>query len=105
MEKCGKFWKKWPFFRADMAGLGKYHTGGYYRIGVYRVKHHSNVRGSGVVTHRKYSYFRGLEVPFRCIFSALHFLSLTDNYAEHFNLVRFCSMHKASSITDSMKLV
>ena len=26
------------FFRAAMAGLGKYHTGGYGRIGVYRVK-------------------------------------------------------------------
>ena len=25
-----------PFFRADMAGLGKYHMGGYGRIGVYR---------------------------------------------------------------------
>ena len=33
MEKFGK----WPFFWADMAGLGKYHTGGYGRIGVYRV--------------------------------------------------------------------
>ena len=33
MEKFGK----WPFFRVDMAGLGKYHTGGYGRIGVYRV--------------------------------------------------------------------
>ena len=38
------FWKMWkilekrPFFRADMAGLGKYHTGRYGRIGVYRVK-------------------------------------------------------------------
>ena len=29
--------EKWPFFRADMARLGKYHTGGYGRIGVYRV--------------------------------------------------------------------
>ena len=37
---CGKMWKnmeKRPFFRAAMAGLGKYHTGGYGRIGVYRV--------------------------------------------------------------------
>ena len=36
----GKMWKieeKRPFFRADMAGLGKYHTAGYGRIGVYRV--------------------------------------------------------------------
>ena len=35
------FWKilgKRPFFRADTAGLGKYCTGGYGRIGVYRVK-------------------------------------------------------------------
>ena len=30
LEKC-------PFFRPDMAGLGIYHTGGYGRIGVYRV--------------------------------------------------------------------
>ena len=29
--------EKRPFFRAAMAGLGKYHTGGYGRIGVYRV--------------------------------------------------------------------
>ena len=37
----GKKWKfveKRPFFRADMAGLGKYHMGGYGRIGVYRLK-------------------------------------------------------------------
>ena len=37
----GKLWKileERPFFRADMAGLGKYHTGGYGRIGVYRDK-------------------------------------------------------------------
>ena len=36
-----KMWnllEKQPFFRADMAGLGKYCTGGYGRIGVYRVK-------------------------------------------------------------------
>ena len=36
----GKMWKiseKRPFFRADMAGLGKYCMGGYGRIGVYRV--------------------------------------------------------------------
>ena len=32
-----KISEKRPFFRADMAGLGKYHTGGYGRIGVYRV--------------------------------------------------------------------
>ena len=37
LEKCGKFWKNGRFFRADMAGLGEYHTGGYGRIGVYRV--------------------------------------------------------------------
>ena len=37
----GKMWKnleKRPFFRADMARLGKYCKGGYGRIGVYRVK-------------------------------------------------------------------
>ena len=30
--------EKRPFFRAATAGLGKYRTGGYGRIGVYRVK-------------------------------------------------------------------
>ena len=43
----GKMWKnmeKWPFFRAPMAGLGKYHTGGYGRIGVYR----DTCKGPGV---------------------------------------------------------
>ena len=29
--------EKRPFFRAATAGLGKYHMGGYSRIGVYRV--------------------------------------------------------------------
>ena len=29
--------EKRPFFRADMARLGKYHMGGYGRIRVYRV--------------------------------------------------------------------
>ena len=33
-----KMWKNRPFFRADMAGLGKYCTDGYGRIKVYRVK-------------------------------------------------------------------
>ena len=37
LEKCGKIWKNRPFFRADMAGLGKYCMGGYGRIGVFRV--------------------------------------------------------------------
>ena len=32
--------EKRPFFRAAMARLGKYHTGGYGRIGVYRVKYY-----------------------------------------------------------------
>ena len=30
--------EKRPFFRAATAGLRKYSTGGYGRIGVYRVK-------------------------------------------------------------------
>ena len=38
LEKSGNIWKNGRFFRADMAGLGKYHTGGYGRIGVYRFK-------------------------------------------------------------------
>ena len=32
--------KKGPFFQAATAGFGKYHTGGYGQIGVYRVKVH-----------------------------------------------------------------
>ena len=36
--------EKRPFFQADMAGLGIYHTGGYGRIGVYRVKPKFNSR-------------------------------------------------------------
>ena len=31
--------EKLPFFRAAMAGLGKYYMGGYGRIGVYRVNY------------------------------------------------------------------
>ena len=30
--------EKRPFSQAAKAGLGKYHMGGYGRIGVYRVK-------------------------------------------------------------------
>ena len=39
--KMLKILEKRPFFRADTAGLGKYCTGGYGRIGVYRVKNHT----------------------------------------------------------------
>ena len=42
----GKMWtflEKRPFFRADMAGLGKYCMGGYGRIWVYRVKNHQGL--------------------------------------------------------------
>ena len=38
LGKMLKILEKRPFCRADMAGLGKYHMGGYGRIGVYRVK-------------------------------------------------------------------
>ena len=31
-----KILEKRPFFRADLAGLGKYRTGGFGRIGVYK---------------------------------------------------------------------
>ena len=36
-RKMWKFLEKRPFFRADLARLGKYRTGGFGRIGVYRV--------------------------------------------------------------------
>ena len=38
LGKCEHLKKKRPFFRTYMAGLGKYHMGGYGRIGVYRVE-------------------------------------------------------------------
>ena len=50
----GKMWKnmeKRPFFRADMAGLGKYCTGGYGRIGVYRGIRGSRGSHSGIHFH------------------------------------------------------
>ena len=34
LENC--VGEKRPFFRAGISGLGKYHTGGYGQIGVYR---------------------------------------------------------------------
>ena len=37
LEKFRINLEKRPFFRADLAGLGKYHTRGFGRIGVYRV--------------------------------------------------------------------
>ena len=52
----GKMWKnmeKRPFFRAAMAGLGKYRTGGYGRIGVYRVNDPSQQVSGG-----KYLFFK-----------------------------------------------
>ena len=38
LEKCGKCWKNNRFSGPDTAGLGKYCTGGYGRIGVHTVK-------------------------------------------------------------------
>ena len=38
--------EKQQFFRAATAGLGKFHTGGYGRIGVYRVKPYSKFQDS-----------------------------------------------------------
>ena len=38
LDKCENIWKNRPFFRANMAGLEKYCTGGYGQIGVFRVK-------------------------------------------------------------------
>ena len=59
-----KIFEKRLFFRADMAGLGKYHMGGCGRIGVYRVNstvsfrhsddHHGDVdpRSDGELRHQ-----------------------------------------------------
>ena len=41
--------EKLLFFRADMAGLGKYHMGGYGRIGVYRVNYGEGGGGYKIV--------------------------------------------------------
>ena len=49
----GKMWKnleKRPFFQTDTAGLGKYYTGGYGRIGVYRVNHITQKHSKVVTT-------------------------------------------------------
>ena len=43
-----KILEKRPFFRADMAGLGKYSMGGYGRIGVYRVRLYNEQKHEGV---------------------------------------------------------
>ena len=48
-----KILEKRPFFRADLAGLGKYHTGGYGRIGVYRVKQPGTIISSQTSCHIK----------------------------------------------------
>ena len=57
----GKMWKfseKPPFFRADMAGLGKYHMGGYGRIGVYRVKLEFHWRYKNMKKYNSLSVFQ-----------------------------------------------
>ena len=38
----GSILEKRPFFQADLAGLGKCRTGGFGRIGVYRVEKREN---------------------------------------------------------------
>ena len=43
LKILGKIRGNWPFFRDAMARLGKYWTGGYGRIGVYRDKTHVTV--------------------------------------------------------------
>ena len=58
LEKCGNFGEKRPFFRAGMAGLGKYNTGGYGRIGV------DNMMGRGTgVTKKGNSWVRNPPHP------------------------------------------
>ena len=58
-----KISEKRPFFRADMAGLGRYHTSRYGRIGVYRVNNllswcaHNGIHINASKT--KYMVFRG----------------------------------------------
>ena len=39
LEKMDIFGETAIFYRADMAGLGKYCMGGYCQIGVYRAKY------------------------------------------------------------------
>ena len=51
--------EKLPFFRAAMAGFGKYRTGGYSRIGVYRVKSGRCFLSSSICRDFIFSY--GLE--------------------------------------------
>ena len=48
-----RIWPDWGnTTQADMAGLGKYHTGGYGRIGVYRVRVHCSTLCSFIALYR-----------------------------------------------------
>ena len=76
--------EKLPFLRAAMAGLGKYHTGGYGRIGVYRVKRlycisiPANTKRKYKVEQRfDYRNVRNQMWQQRC-------------YYQKYNIVRFC---------------
>ena len=51
--------EKRPFFRAATAGLGKYHTGGYGRIGVYRVKYIFDINQINLGIYTKSPYYLG----------------------------------------------
>ena len=55
--KMLKILEKLPFFRADMAGLGIYHTVGYGRIGVYRVKDCMPCNEFPKVDNTEFEYF------------------------------------------------
>ena len=61
-----KLLEKRPFFRADMAGLGKYCMGGYGRIGVYRVTHFAS--GFDYIDSRKVKF--NIMTTTRAIFMA-----------------------------------
>ena len=61
--------EKRPFFRAATAGLGKYHTGGYGRIGVYRVLIKGCLSGTPINMH--------VEEPTR---KSFYYITLTGRF-------------------------
>ena len=79
-----KFLGKRPFFRADLAGLGKYRTGGFGRIGVYRDMQHDVLEC--VCVHM---YLIGIYV-------ALDLLNMQSNFyvlQRKSHICRYCLLH------------
>ena len=71
-----KFFGKRLFLPADTAALGKYCTGGYGRIGVYRVNKQRRYNFSKCVLNSKFSHFRQIQSGISFITSLYLFIEL-----------------------------